>query len=158
APRFERALHAGLGLEHQFTQAISLSVDGYYKSIDHALVGFPSIDLLLAGEYTNGWNSSQIGSTGLGRAYRLEVLLRHRLSSRFFGWIAYTLSRAERRDTPSSPWRSFEWDQTHNLVLVASYDLGDGWEVGARFRYVTGRPTGRWRVAYDTMLGMYVQR
>jgi len=68
------------------------------------------------------------------------VLLRHRPGSRFFGWLSYTLMRSERRDAPSEPWRLFQFDQTHILTLVGSLRLGRGWEVGVRFRYVTGDP------------------
>ena len=32
------------------------------------------------------------------------------------------------------------FDQTHILTVVASYKLPWGFELGARFRYVTGRP------------------
>ncbi|MBI5607861.1 MAG: ligand-gated channel protein, partial [Deltaproteobacteria bacterium] len=32
------------------------------------------------------------------------------------------------------------WDQTHILTLLGSYKLPDNWEVGLRFRYVTGNP------------------
>jgi hypothetical protein len=68
-------------------------------------------------------------------------MVRARIGDRFFGWIAYTLMRSERRDLPGGSWRPFDYDQTHNLTIVASANLGSGWEVGLRFRYVTGRPT-----------------
>ena len=38
------------------------------------------------------------------------------------------------------PERLFEYDQTHILTLLGSYDLGRGWQVGGRFRYVSGNP------------------
>ncbi|MEI8255637.1 MAG: energy transducer TonB, partial [Deltaproteobacteria bacterium] len=63
------------------------------------------------------------------------------IGQRFFGWVAYTLMRAERRDGPTYGWRPFDYDQTHNLTIVASANLGAGWEAGLRFRFVTGRPT-----------------
>ena len=59
---------------------------------------------------------------------------------RFFGWLAYTLSRSERRDNPGDALHLFQYDQTHILTVLGSYKLGRGWEVGARFRYVTGDP------------------
>ena len=58
----------------------------------------------------------------------------------FFGWITYSLIRSERRDHPGSDWRLFDYDQTHVLAVLASYELGHGLEVGARFRYTTGLP------------------
>lgn len=140
SPRPERAIHLGVGVEHRFTDHLSLSVEGFYKSIQDALVGFPSLDLAIAGESMQG--PQQLRYDGQGRVFGMELLLRHRQGSRFFGWIAYTLMRAERRDGPDAAWRPFEFDQTHILTMVGSFRLGRGWEVGARFRYVTGRPTG----------------
>src|SRR5690606_26791699 len=77
---------------------------------------------------------------GRGRAYGLEVLLDARMTERSQAFFAYTLSRSERQDR-DDPWRLFDYDQTHNLSLTANYDLGRGWIVGGRFRYVSGNPT-----------------
>ena len=60
--------------------------------------------------------------------------------SRFFGWISYTLSRSERREG-DAPSHLFEFDQTHILSALGSVDLGRGWSVGGRWRYVTGSPS-----------------
>ena len=43
-------------------------------------------------------------------------------------------------DHPGLAYRLFDQDQTHVLGLLASYDLGRGFEVGGRFRYATGMP------------------
>jgi TonB family protein len=77
---------------------------------------------------------------GEGRAYGVQVLLRKELSARFFGWISYTLMRSERLDHPGGDYRLFDYDQTHVGAIVGSYDLGKGFELGARFRYSTGYP------------------
>ncbi len=86
---------------------------------------------------------------GQGRAYGAQILIRRELAQGFFGWASYALIRSERRDhynpdNPNDPtntsWRLFDYDQTHVLTVVASYDLGKGWEVGARFRYASGFP------------------
>jgi TonB family protein len=77
---------------------------------------------------------------GRGRSYGVEFLLRRELAHGFFGWASYTLMRSERQDHPGLPWRLFDYDQTHVFTVLASYDLGRGFEVGARFRYATGYP------------------
>jgi hypothetical protein len=153
--RPERAVHLGVGLEQRFSDLVTLSVEGFYKTITDALVGFPSLDLLLAGERMQGGRTT-LRYDGRGRAYGLEVLLRHRAGGRFFGWVAYTLLRAERQDAPGLPFRPFEFDQTHILTAVGSMRLGRGWELGARLRYVTGRPTGYDRTLYDTVTSQWL--
>jgi hypothetical protein len=83
-----------------------------------------------------------------GRAYGLEVLVRRPFSERFTVWISYTLSRSTRQ--AHTPVASFgpplvmeipsEYDRTHVVSAIASYDLGKGWRVGGRVFGYTGRP------------------
>lgn len=68
-------------------------------------------------------------------------MLRHDLRSRFYGWLAYTVMRSERLDPGASDYRLFDTDQTHNVTAVGQYRLTPTWEIGARFRFVSGNPT-----------------
>lgn len=122
-----RAIHYSLGIEREFTQQIELSLEGFYKDLTNRVSRSPNA----AGTYT-------YGNQGLGSVIGLEALLKYKPSKRFFGWIAYTLSRSVRRDDPSSPEYLFQYDQTHNLIVLGSYRLGRGWEFGARYRVVSG--------------------
>ena len=125
----QRSVQYGLGAEHNFSQYLSLSIEGFYKDLDQQIITQPSLQ---GAAYLN---------SGVGRIYGAEILFRHRPSTRFFGWLAYTISRSERRDFPQSAYRIFQFDQTHILTLIGSYRLGRGWEIGLRFRFVTGNPT-----------------
>ena len=62
-------------------------------------------------------------------------------TDRWLGWIAYTLSRAERTGDPArqAGWHRYDFDQTHNLTAVGSLRLGR-WQLGARLRYASGNP------------------
>jgi hypothetical protein len=122
-----RALHYALGVDAKLAHKIDLSAEVFYKSLDRLVVRTPSSDGTYA--YTN---------VGSGHVKGLEVLLRWRADERFFGWIAYTLSRATRQKGPGLPETLFQYDQTHILTILGSYRLGGGWELGARFRYVSG--------------------
>jgi hypothetical protein len=57
----------------------------------------------------------------------------------FFGWVTYSLSRSERKDHLDRDWRLFDYDQTHVLGVVASYEY-HGWVAGLRFRWTSGMP------------------
>ncbi len=87
-------------------------------------------------------------SLGEGRSYGAQFLIRQNLSHGFFGWVAYTLLRSERRDQPAEPWRLFDFDQTHVLTALAAYDLGKGFDLGGRVRYTTGYPRTPVKGAY----------
>jgi|SRR5579883_1274214 len=72
-----------------------------------------------------------------GRTFGVEVLLERALSERLSGWLAYTLSRAERQDGASTFLSPF--DRTHMLSAVLRYDFGGAVEAGVRGTYVSGR-------------------
>ena len=78
---------------------------------------------------------------GTGRIVGLEVMLRHKSVGPFFGWLAYALQRAERRDAPGADWRLFGWDQTHILTALGTWKLPQNFEFGFRFRLTSGNPT-----------------
>ncbi len=80
----------------------------------------------------------RLANDGKGRVYGAEVFLEHSFANNMRGWISYTLSRAERRDRPGEDYRLFDFDQTHILAVVGSYVLPRNWEVGIRWRYVSG--------------------
>jgi TonB family protein len=85
-----------------------------------------------------------------GRAYGLEILLRRRLGEDLFGWIAYTVGRSE-RDYRSGR-ATDDFDQTHVLNLVLSWNVGRGWRLGARFHFRSGRPYTPFAPAGDICL------
>src|SRR5690606_21094334 len=62
----------------------------------------------------------------------------------------------ERRDAPGEPFRLFDYDQTHVLTALASYELGSGFEIGGRVRAATGFPrTPVLGAYYDARRGVY---
>ncbi|HEY6723352.1 MAG TPA: TonB-dependent receptor [Polyangiaceae bacterium] len=122
-----RSYHYSLGVEQELTQQVDLSVEGFYKDLTRQV----SRDANASGAFT-------YANEGTGEIMGLETLLKYKPDERFFGWLAYTLSKSVRDDGPGYPERNFEWDQTHNLVVLGSYRLGDGWEFGARFRLISG--------------------
>lgn len=117
--RTSRAAHYDLGFEQDLSRQVRVSADVFYKALDRLIV-------------PGG------GNAGSGRVYGAEWFVKYDPDERFFGWVSYSLSRSERRDGPSAPSHLFEFDQTHVLTLVGSYKLGSGWQLGARFRLVSG--------------------
>jgi hypothetical protein len=134
-----------LGVEFKPTSTLTVEAQGFYKDL-RALV--------VRGEQAG---DPPLINDGIGRVYGGELLIRQELWHNFFGWVAYTVSRSERRDHPDDPWRLFQYDQTHILTIIASYKLPRGYQVGVRFRYVTGNPftpvNSSW---FDANAGRYV--
>jgi TonB family protein len=114
-----RAYQYDVGVDQEVTRHINFTVDGWYKQLDQLVV--------------NG----QLNQ-GRGKAFGLETLIKYNPDGRFFGWVAYTLSRSLRQDGPGEPEYLYQYDQTHILTIIGSYKLGRNWEFGARFRLVSG--------------------
>ena len=67
-----------------------------------------------------------------------EVFLRHRIPDKFFGWISYAYTHAERRETPDVAYRPYLFDNTHILSVVANYIFTPNFEIGAKWQYLSG--------------------
>jgi TonB family protein len=122
-----RAMHYSVGVEREVTEQIEVNLEGFYKDLDQLVSRSAGLD------GTFGY-----GNQGSGSVVGAEALLKYKADARFFGWLAYTLSRSVRQDSPDAESYPFQFDQTHILTVLGSYKLGRGWEAGARFRLVSG--------------------
>ncbi|MCK9463316.1 MAG: TonB-dependent receptor [Proteobacteria bacterium] len=147
----ESAVHTSAGVEFRPLPQLTLDATVFYKSLEN-LVSRTDETVVRDGaiaplNYNNG---------GVGRAYGLELLVRHELTNHFTGWIGYTLSRAERRDYGARDYRLFDFDQTHILTVLGTYELPRNWSIGARWRLVSGRlTTPRTGAVYNVDDGAY---
>lgn len=142
-----KAVHYLAGVGYQLTKPISVEVTSFYSQQSELVTRSPLSAPVAA---------QALIQDGRGRAYGTQILVRHDLSGRFFGWLSYSLLRSERTDGGSQSYRPFDFDQTHVFTALASYDLGAGFEAGARFRYSTGYPrTPVARAVYDARTDSY---
>jgi outer membrane receptor protein involved in Fe transport len=125
--RSQRAFQNSLGIEQELSERVKLSAEGFINLLDNLVSR--GLDEQRVVRYNN---------YGKGRIYGGEFMLRYEADERFFGWLSYTLSRSERTWVPGEPSHLFYLDQTHILTALGSYTLGRGWEIGMRFRYVSG--------------------
>jgi TonB family protein len=134
----EAAVHYALGAEWKAPDEYPVTVDVtlFYKDLVE-LVSRSNALVMRDGELV----PEVYNTGGSGRVYGAEFLIRHEFANNFFGWISYTLSRAERLDAGETEYRLFDFDQTHILTVLASYRLPLNWELGVRWRLVSGNPT-----------------
>ncbi len=147
----EWALQFGAGVEHRFSDVWNVSAEVFYNRRGSLVVGFSP-------EIRNGvvFNPRYLNN-GIGRAYGLELLIRREITSKLYGWLAYTLSRSQILQNPGDPWRAFLFDQPHILTVVLGYRPNPGWELSTRFRLVSGNPTAPVLSAtFDADSGSYV--
>ena len=125
------AVHVSAGGSYKLTGTLTLEAIGFYKRL---------YDLVSRSGLVSPPVGQSLLPTGIGRVYGGQVLLRQELAKGFFGWLTYSISRSERKDRPDTDWRLFDYDQTHVLAVLASYEITHGFQAGARFRYTTGAP------------------
>lgn len=126
-----RALHVVAGGAVALTKTLSLDLTGFFTR---------STGLAMRSADAAPLPAQALESSGRGRAYGLQVMLRQGEWKSLFGWVAYTFMRSERRDRPGEIWRLSDYDQTHVLTALAGYRLPKGFELGARFRLASGFP------------------
>ncbi len=132
------------------------SIETYYKDLQNQV------------DYKNGADinsSPDIESEllyGKGRAYGVEFLIK-KAQGKFTGWIGYTLSKTERKidGINDGNWYNAKQDRTHDLSIVAMYELSDRWSLSALFVYNTGNavtfPSGKYDIGGNTVF-YYTER
>lgn len=120
----------------------SIETEVFYRKIQN------SIDFIDGANLIANDNIERDILIGEGRAYGWEFMFKKN-TGKLTGWIAYTLSRSEQRTpgrTPEEPginngeWYLNNFDKTHDLSVVASYELDDRWELNLNFIAQTGQP------------------
>jgi len=140
-----------MGNRYEFT------VETYYKGLQNQI------------DYKDGadvYNSNNAIETellfGKGRAYGIEWLLKKN-TGRFTGWISYTLSKTERLidGINNNEWYNARQDRTHDIAIVAMYQLNKKWTLSANWVFYTGDavtyPAGKY-IVDDQTTYYYTQR
>jgi hypothetical protein len=151
------SIQTTLGGELAVGDTVTLAMTGFYSDLRHLPVDDPDAPMdALENLYdskigalasSREFIAKQFGTfsvlenTGSGTNYGVELLARY-VGEHGFAWIAYTGSRARRRDGPAAAERSHRYvlDQPHVLTVLGSIRLGSSWQVGARARYASGNP------------------
>ncbi len=99
---------------------------------------------------------------GIGRAYGVEFFLKKKYG-KLTGWIGYTLSKSEKKiqGINNGEWYNAKQDRTHDVSIVAIYELSKRWTLSANWVYYTGNavtfPSGKYGVA-GQVINYYTER
>jgi TonB family protein len=146
-----KSYQSSLGLEVPLAHSFQLSTEAYYNymdptifdlSINAASVGTVANPTLIPTSIVTTDPAQQyidrLTTPQTGRSYGLELLLKRQAKSGVFGWISYTLSKAERYRTGA--WAPYDFDRTHLFNLVLGVPLRRNWDLGVRMQYQSGLP------------------
>lgn len=137
------ALHYTVGFTKDFrdggTQGLTFTNNYFYKDLRNLVIPDSKKN------YNNSGTGNVIGS---------EIQAKYRFNE-WAGQVVYTYLKSERK-IPGFGTAPSEFDQTHNVNLIASYTK-ERWTYGARFRYVTGNAyTPIVASTYDTDNDVYI--
>jgi len=87
---------------------------------------------------------------GSGYAYGLELFAKKQ-EGRLTGWLSYTLSRSMRKVPGINEGKEYpsSYDRTHNVSVVANYDVSKRWNFSTTWVFSTGNPTSYPVAKYD---------
>jgi len=140
------ALHVVVGTEVELGQRLSVQPTLFYRHMWGLVMRNPDANPGLA---------HALVQDGVGRAFGGQILLRFAPHPALSGWLAYTLSRSERRHSFESTYRLFDQDQTHVLTFVGTASWR-AFVLGTRFRLASGMPRTSVIASYlDATTGQY---
>ena len=135
--RLQRSLHTSFAILQEIPWDVTIELTAFYKHLWD--LTSPSTQIMHWPDEVDP-RPENFASIGTGNVFGGEMLIKKALGDRFYGWLSYTLMRSVRTPAPGEPQQLFNYDQTHILTLIASYDFPLNWRIGARFRLISGNP------------------
>ena len=132
------------------------SIEFYYKDMQNLIEYKNGADIFL-----NEFIESQL-VFGNGWSYGMELYVEKKVGN-FTGWLSYTLSSTDRKFDKINDGNSFpaRQDRTHDVSLVAIYNLNERWTFSANWVYNTGFaatfPSGKYEIDGQTV-NLYTER
>ncbi len=124
--RYSTAIHFVAGLEHRLADDTRVTIEVYHKELTNGIVDPDSSNLLL--------------NTGTGFARGVELSLQKKFTDGFVGSASYSYSVSKRQDNAVLPEYYFEYDRPHIINLLAGMEIGEEWQIGAKFQFASGNP------------------
>jgi outer membrane cobalamin receptor len=131
----QKAMQGVIGIEKTFLNGeYLLSVEGYYKDMKN-LIEFKD-----DATFNFGMPTTEQFTFGEGRAYGMEVFFNRRIGN-LTGWVGYTLAWTDRKFPELNDGKRFSprYDRRHDISIAATYNISDGWEIGAAWVFGTGQ-------------------
>ncbi|MCZ6703886.1 MAG: hypothetical protein O6940_12720, partial [Ignavibacteria bacterium] len=79
-------------------------------------------------------------NNGYGFAKGIDVMFKGNLFGMIDGWISYGFINTKRKWMDFDELTSSSFDITHNLTLIAKYNITQSFHIGINYKYATGRP------------------
>lgn len=144
--RPQQSQQVALGLAYDWKKpALSFSLEGYYKKMDHMIAYREGTSFILL-DYVGGdipesgklvWEDNVV--KGQGWSYGMEFLVR-RTAGKFTGWIGYTLSWTQQQFDDLNFGKKFyaRYDRRHDVSIVLMYSPNEKINLSLTWVYASG--------------------
>jgi hypothetical protein len=132
-----------LGYETMIFGEYLVSAEAYYKLMNNIYEYHDTVRI-----YTTTAIEDQL-TGGSSDSWGIELFVEKKIGN-LTGWIGYTYSKTLRYFDELNDGKAFHprHDRTHDLKIVATYEISPGWDLGANWVYGTGQaytvPNGRY--------------
>lgn len=138
--RYTISNQAIAGIEYVKGKNLRLTVEGFYKLYNYYPMSVEEgISIASKGTGFGQVGDEEIVSTGKGRAYGMEFLLKLMEMKNLNVTATYTLFWSEFTDK-NGKFLPSTWDTRHLVNLIASYKLPGNWNIAGRWRFSGGAP------------------
>jgi hypothetical protein len=136
------------GVDWRVNPGLRVRTEGFFKAYQRmpVLAADPRINLANLGDDYGFVGGEALLPLGKGRAYGAELFAQQKLTASLYFLGAYTLSWSEYAGADGIL-RPSSWDRRHSLDLTTGYRFGEGWEVGAKLRALSGLAVTPWDLA-----------
>jgi outer membrane receptor protein involved in Fe transport len=118
--------HQVFGVEQDFGDYFQTRLELYHKTWSNLIVDVPPPDPRI---YSND---------GVGQAEGADLYLRYDDKRQYFGWLSVAYSKSERKDSASSDWYLYEFDEPWVISLVGSDQITTRLDFGMSLTYHSG--------------------
>jgi len=119
------ATHYIASLDYKINKVSSARIEGYQKKYNK----LPLEDAVL--NYNN---------KGYGFARGMDIMIKGDLFGIIDGWLSYGFINTKRKWMDFEHLSSSSFDITHNFTFISKYNITPSFQVGANYKYATGRP------------------
>lgn len=143
------------GLKYNPNKFLQITLEGFYKRYyDYPFSIKDSVSLANLGSDFGVIGNEAVSSISEGRSYGLEFSAQQKLNKSIYGILSYTFSKSEFEDK-NGVYIPSAWDNRHILNLTLGKRFKKDWEIGFKFRLLSGAPFTPYDVALSSQIAVW---
>jgi len=141
----EEIRHLGLGLDYQLGSAWNLVAEVYYQTLDDLVVD-------------EGRTTQASANAGEGTNTGFDLVLRRAFGDRWSADLTYSYNRARLDDNDGRGKYTADFSRDHFFAIGGRWEITDRLQLGARWKWGSGRPGDAYIIHEDVLPGTELLR